>query len=239
MHKIILFRLAFLSLIYFVFSVPGDTDECDSANSQLKEGMIAYWKMDESAWSEPGAVKDSSGKGNHGTASGAVITTKAKFGNGALFTNNKHFISLNTPLDNTDISFSLWYYYEGPNPGMQWNVLLSCSNSNNAFHLAVDRSGAVGEWFRGGNPVLSGVYLIPGNWYHLVKVIQGKRHTLYVNGTVEQEFIGFSNSKFPFDTIGNQKDYTYGALGVIDEVGVWNKPLSEAEVVALYNSKGN
>ena len=202
----------------------------------LSRGLIAHWKMDEAEWAGAGAVKDSSGNGHHGTASGATPTSQAKFGGGASFTNESDCISIGAPLAGTNITFSLWYCYKGPNPGKDFNVLLACGEGN-FFHLVVYKTGEIGTY--GGIWLRSGTFLDRDRWYHLVKVIEGTRHTLYVNGTIEHDFDSFRNSERPFSVIGNSSMSKsgvryYGAGGIIDEVRVWDRPLSSAEAVALF-----
>ena len=67
--------------------------------SALNNGLVGYWKMDESSWNgTSGEVKDSSGNGNNGTLSGTAETLSVgKFGNAGSFNGTDQ----NVPISNT------------------------------------------------------------------------------------------------------------------------------------------
>lgn len=88
-----------------------------------------------------------------------------------------------------------------------------------------------------------------GIWYHLVVTWDGNGGGLasgfkiYINGI---EFTDTTNTnQTPLTdgtsannfSIGNETEYSKHAFrGILDEVGLWNRVLSQAEVTALYNS---
>jgi len=55
--------------------------------SALTDGLIAYWRMEETTWAGTlNEVVDSSGNGNHGTAAGSAVTIAGgKLGRGGDF----------------------------------------------------------------------------------------------------------------------------------------------------------
>ncbi len=82
----------------------------------------------------------------------------------------------------------------------------------------------------------------PGVWTHVVGVADGERLRIYVNAV---ETIGQSYSG-PFDTndhilsIGSRQSrqggYDLHLVGTIDEVKVYNRPLSSTEIKTMYDS---
>ena len=88
--------------------------------SGLSDGLVGYWKMDETSWGTPNCsdsvVLDSSGSGNNGKAcpntTGPTGGAAGKFGNGGSFDGNDYVEVTNS--DNLDISGSLtinmWLY---------------------------------------------------------------------------------------------------------------------------------
>ncbi|MDO8498016.1 MAG: DUF2341 domain-containing protein, partial [bacterium] len=56
------------------------------SSAALSDGLVGYWKMDESIWSgTAGEVLDSSGNGNNGIGYSGATTANGKFGNGGSF----------------------------------------------------------------------------------------------------------------------------------------------------------
>lgn len=78
-----------------------------------------------------------------------------------------------------------------------------------------------------------------GTWYHVAGVRRGNMVELYVNGALvesKNNFTGLLGTK-PGElmTIGNSKPGSQnGFVGVIDEVKVWNRGLSAAEIGQIY-----
>jgi hypothetical protein len=84
----------------------------------------------------------------------------------------------------------------------------------------------------------TGNELADGNWHHIVVTYNSDGHKVrtYLDGNfiIEDasktlntgDAMGFSMG------IGSQGKY----IGLIDEVGLWSRPLTDAEVLILYNS---
>ena len=145
-----------------------------------------------------------------------------------------HFIS--TPIFNSsNISVSLWYRYEGNSN--DWNTLL-CRNGGTYHHLIVSTAGEIGVWdgsFKG-----SGYILENGKTYHIVVVKSGTNSKVFINRELIQSITTFSNATGPLSVIGNVNTSTptQGALGVIDDIYIYNRVLTETEIADLYNSTG-
>ncbi|HID56874.1 TPA: LamG domain-containing protein [Candidatus Poribacteria bacterium] len=78
-----------------------------------------------------------------------------------------------------------------------------------------------------------------GEWHYFVGVLDGKSMKIYVDGELvkEQNFVGPSiASTGPKTEIGRAGDG--GFIGLIDEVTIYNRPLSEEEIKQNYNAKG-
>jgi len=78
-----------------------------------------------------------------------------------------------------------------------------------------------------------------GEWHYLVGVLDGKNMKLYLDGELvkEGQFVGPSiASNGPKTEIGHASDG--GFVGLIDEVAIYNRPLSEDEIKQNFNAKG-
>lgn len=83
------------------------------------------------------------------------------------------------------------------------------------------------------------------NWYHLVAIYKNNSVQLYINGILQTNNI-FSNggllSQIPNDAILNFgksfTDYNYENfyLGTLDDIGIWNRELTNTEILNLFTS---
>ena len=79
-------------------------------------------------------------------------------------------------------------------------------------------------------------------WYHLVVTLNQGLCKVYINGIIQEEFSSEVNYDNQFDLgIGGQRngtdmDMMGGFNGKIDDVGIWNRALSEEEIQHLYNN---
>ncbi len=87
--------------------------------------------------------------------------------------------------------------------------------------------------------------LRPDRWYHVVMVRDGANVKVYLNGRMEidTEAGAWPGGDGEQLTAGNRADYAsmqyaYGLEGLVDEVGVWDRPLVVGEVNELYTLAG-
>lgn len=111
---------------------------------------------------------------------------------------------------------------------------LQHNSANNSFEFAVNTNSARSYVFSTTPPVQN-------QWYHLVGVYNGDKLMIYVNGSLENS-VSLSGNIVPFAnyplTIGrwsfNSNNYR-AFQGNIDEVKIYNGPLTQADVSSLYN----
>lgn len=201
---------------------------------------------------EGGVVTDQSGNGNTGVVSGAVWTSAGYTSGAYVFDGAGDYIQA-TDSDSLDISgaftISLWAKIAGTS-GVQGLV---CKHNDAgdrayAFYYSADRlecqitSGGSSSSlydFRMYNPN----EFVSTNWNHLVVVWGGVANSggqIYVNGNaVDMEatvstFVGTNifNSSQPL-RIGSRSDGNWFLNGVVDEVQIYDRPLSSDEIKAL------
>jgi hypothetical protein len=79
-------------------------------------------------------------------------------------------------------------------------------------------------------------------WYHVAVVFGGslsaeKRVSVYVDGQLDTTATESSSVVVPFDSpieVGRLRDGGQGFIGSIDEVALWQRALSAAEVLSIY-----
>jgi hypothetical protein len=220
-------------------------------NSFPSEGLVLYYKLDETGGTY---VYDAKGIYN-GTNSGAIIDQQGKINKAYNFDNpSSDIIEISdiTDIENTNtISISAWIYansfkgvdvdggivakrgYSPRISGDGWQILsVGTTDANHGkFQFAVWTPNEYALFTSGNN-------YLTNTWYHIVAVYNGTTEKIYINGVLENSggamgTISNSNAKV---SIGNYWTGGSGFDGKIDEVGLWNRELTDTEITALYNS---
>jgi len=231
-------------------------------SSNLSEGLIAYYKLDGTSGA---VVNDSSGNENDGTVYGATPAND-RFGNpdrAFRFDGDDDSIvipdsnSLNFSDDNR-MTLSAWVKlgsYDQPNNKRiigRWSQSLNerefylglttdtWLGPANHFVFAVNDDGGPES-----TEIYSQTHFDISKWYHVVGVYDGSFIRLYVD--TEQEasspytagiYNGIENLYIGSDHSPPEAP-SYSLDGIIDEVRMYERALSEAEVLALYSQGDN
>jgi hypothetical protein len=221
-------------------------------------GLVAYYKCDETSGT---TLTDSSGNGNHGKLNGTYsfgagkvgnALTLAKSGSGYVDVPTKVFSSLG------DLTIAVWAYvntadtwpriidtgiFQGGNPAPETGTKymnLTPRDKNGNLRWSITTNG----W--GSEESLNTAALSAGAWKHVTIVLVESTALgwLYIDGAVVVS--NESTSQQPNDL--GAIDYAYLGKsqspadpyfdGKLDELRVYNRALSAAEVQALYNFTG-
>jgi hypothetical protein len=211
-----------------------------SQNSQnddaLSNGLVGYWKMDESS----GSAIDSSGNSNTGTWAGTGNHyTSGKFGGGANFNGTDDYIQKTSFPTNlkTKFTYSAWvktgsscagnYYLMEAEYGEPTMWIQSCLLKVNLRNP----DGAATTIFAGNTT------LAINTWYHVASTYDDASDTvkIFVNGKLDgagtHTSIGNQGGGTTFD-IGGRATAFFN--GIMDEVRVYNRDLSPGEISKLY-----
>ena len=222
-------------------------------------GLVGWWPFN-------GNANDESGNGNNGTVNGATLTTD-RFGNvGKAYSfdgvNDNIRVTNSTSLNSSSVSISGWFNADilpVDNTlsvkgiiGKWWQSTSVCNSNYNAYLLCLTRPTGQSNSYLGaatnfyaGDEFFDNNGINTNNWIHFVfthnSLIGG---SLFINGVLV-------NSNSVFGSICNSiNDLIFGADvnngdlyrffdGNIDDIGIWNRPLTDQEISALYNSCGN
>jgi hypothetical protein len=204
-------------------------------------GLAGWWPFNANA-------NDESGNGNNGTVNGATLTTD-RFGN----TNKAYdFDGLNdfiqvSSLSLNNLSISAWINLDSTlsSGGLSGIASTLMGPFYTGFELRIDNTafstfvlGGNGSWY-------SHTYSTPlqlNNWYLVNATWNGSISNLYINGllVMSMSVPYFSNNNFPV-LFGTRGDYWNGGWlnGTIDDIGIWNRALTQQEITALYQSCSN
>jgi hypothetical protein len=204
-------------------------------------GLVGYWPFN-------GNANDESGNGNNGTVNGATLSAD-RFGNANKaysFDGVDDYITINNTVGNfgtSDFTISLWYLANNLNASHLINKRYneSCGNwwEFRKEGFAVDQNSCIN--------LLDQIFSVQPNvaqWYNELIVRQGNSTKHFVNGILVDSY----NSVI-IHNINNSNNVTIGCVlnpisgigqkhnGKIDDIGIWNRALSECEIQDLYNSQ--
>ena len=211
-----------------------------SSGSTITDGLVSYWPLDDGSGN---TAVDFVG-GHDGTRTGGASWVAGKVG-GAIDTNNSGYIviSEHTALRPTAaLSLQAWVSIDSFS---LWGALVGHNQDNGAdesgFCLYTDGSG-VSLYISDASYKTVSASITAGQWTHLIGTYDSGTLRLYKNGALVDS-IGVSGPidwKFiPLDmNIGRYHDDNeeYPADARIDEVALWNRVLTTAEITYLYNS---
>jgi gliding motility-associated-like protein len=217
--------------------------------ANLQKGLMGWWPFNANA-------RDESGSENHGTVSGVTLSSD-RFGKtqrAYSFDGINDFIEIGDPTINSldflgqPFTLSTWVNTTSSRMG----PLLCKSNGGNTvsgdYHLTIDSNLSSKTQFavsRGGGSG-AGVNTIAavnnGNWNHVVAVFNSTASMpTYLNSVVSTSCFGctstpqtLGNSTTPL-FFGKYDKYKWFLKGIMDDVAIWNRALSAAEVKTLNN----
>ncbi len=225
--------------------------------SSLANGLVGLWTFDggDTHWTSEttGTTDDRSGAGNTGTLTNMNRRTSVdggKLGQALTFNGSSSYVETSqSQAVTSSISMSAWIKADDLN---RKQVIVN-QNTDGAGLELVNDGGAIGEvnFYTGDGGGVNfnetGAYtgslptLSPGVWYHIVGVFDDAANTitLYLNGQVyDSDTANFAHNTaattFRIGQAGTwigEADYFSGS---IDDVRIYNRALTAAEVKQLY-----
>lgn len=201
-------------------------------NASIETGLDAWWALNDTT--DPTVIDFS---GNYdGTNNGAARGIGGIINNSFNFTESENdYVAISNGILNggNAITASFWVYeYSLDGQGWLSNLGLAVYDSNSG-NVQI-RIGNRRYWTNG-----AGVTpLSTKTWYHIVVTKEtgsATKPSLFING-VNTSLTALTDSALVADTsIGRVFGTTY-MNGLIDEVGLWNRSITEAEAQQLYNA---
>ena len=233
--NIFCFLLCFLSIGSLIAQVPSYVPT---------SGLLGWWPFN-------GNALDISGNANNGTVNGATLTTD-RFGNvnsSFNFDGVNDFIQLQCPVVNNAITISLWAYDLGGYPNAfsinpRYVSAEFCDGSfalvNNIYDppyglfFSRNRGTQPADIFSNSTPT----YNID---QHIVFTYNGSVGKFYINGNLISSVSNVgtisTSSNLYFGKSGCPSGQMVDAFkGKLDDIGIWNRALTQQEVTNLYLS---
>lgn len=233
------------SLGFFGVGETVNSAYCPSGTPEVSSsGLVLSYDM---ATLSAGKMKDFSGVGNVGTITGTQVVA-GKYGNARFFNGvaGADFIrtASNAGLNPAHLTVAFW---ENATSSAANHIALDKSDNSSVggtsySFLIQSGTGKVrftlGTGWHGG---ATGVQLLTngsiiGGWHHIVGTFDGTTVRLYVDGAyITSGTASFAMYASSSDlTIGERLSDSLNMLGSIDEVLLFNRPLSFAEIGKLY-----
>jgi hypothetical protein len=208
-------------------------------------GLVGWWPFN-------GNANDESGNGNNGTVNGATLTTdrngvasKAYNFNGV---NNSIDIGNPATLGNNPQNYtqSAWAQYQDFPTTLVYNLypMISKRHQNNGSDWATPYLNPNGQivfvaddqFYQNSIPAYSNVLNID-QWYHFTFVKSNNNYSIYVNGILINSSIDNHIMEGSTDNIliGAQLAWNQYNKGQLDDIGIWNRALTQEEITNLYN----
>jgi hypothetical protein len=227
--------------------IPNSVLISGSTPSTLSSGLVAYFPF-------TGNAGDSSGKGNHGVATGISLTTDrfSKKESAYQFPGDSAAF-INIPIKNgigisSEISLCAWIYMEGGtiNP----RIISAMNGPCEGYWLGTDgtsnTSRRLDACFYGGVACSEGSSISVLNvealkWNFIVYTLDAfGKSNLYLNGVLVGSKSGYkvTNGNYTSSiTIGRKAGYAFDAWGgKIDDVRIYNRALTQEEITLLANN---
>ncbi len=209
-------------------------------------GAVAEYHMDEFAWSgTPAAdIIDSSGNGYDAESyNGADTTAGGQLCRGGLFADNDDRLKLPYQAVDTLQNFAVTAWINSSKTGQQAVISGANASQNNELLLFLPNSTTINTYLKGPN----NSYILPasiadGLWHHVAWMREGVQEWVYLDGlslgggSVSSTAIDISPDGLWLtseqDSVGGGWDVNQEFIGMIDEVYIFNRALSESEITA-------
>jgi len=204
---------------------------------EFPPGLVAFWSGD-------GNTNDSVG-GNNGKPVGNVAYEKGKFGQAFVLNGKNTSIDVGNPasLQSQNFTISAW---------IKRSDISSASHNDDNGVIFGYGTGGYCLFLKGNGQLRMGKTNVSGsttpdvtitdlNWHHVAVAKSGSVVVFYVDGVAypapafDQEFV-FSRDA-AIGVIGGNAGCNY--LGLIEEVGIYNRALSAEEVLSIFTQQGD
>jgi len=202
----------------------------------LTDGVVSYWKLDETA----GAVVDTIGT-YAGTNNGATVNQTGKVNKCYSFDGANDYVRVNTANAYSSLTNGTLNFWVNPD---------TLTNSDYYFISAEANHDA--SWYIFGGKLRTFIFnnaaivlfdsvtsISTGAWTMVTYTSDGSFSNLYINGVIDKAnqakgFFAAAGSAAATVDFGGKNGTTNALDGYMDEVGIWNRALTADEVLNLY-----
>jgi hypothetical protein len=226
------------------FKIDTTAGELNSSWTPEWSSIVAVWHLDDLL--NVSTLVDSSGKGNGGTPTNVTLGQNGQLGTAGMFNTSRTssiVTSTATALSMYEHDFTVQMWVNPStgtvSTGGSWGLMGNLvENTNQGLNFQISGQKAyLGFW---GNDTQGNITIPENQWTQIVfrYTLSTGEQAIFVNGA--QDVASTGHTSF----IGTDNMYIgrvpWGAnfVGEIDEFAVWSKPLTNAEILTIYNKQG-
>ena len=208
-------------------------------------GLRGYYSFDDASGTN---VKENVTAVYNLTISGSPTWIGGILGGGLNFSNGIYQDNASVAnayyVNNSDFSISVWYNMYRPASAEVIGALFSARGSTPNFNFGLIAHPApynVLSWKNTPDDTLYTSPVFDNTWHHLVitRVNASGNYTFYYDGLINGT-LSNNDTELPHNNFwvgGTYQDGAAGGIfGTIDELGIWNRTLTNQDVLVLYNS---
>ena len=233
--------------VLFIGEVPPTPTPTPTPTTPSEGSLVGYWNLNEGSGN---IAYDRSGSGNDGTIHGATRVDNGCCEKALSFDGVDDYVETNpASFQSNDITVEAWIYpksfsgykciiHKGDRIGAN-NVLFAFDLISNKIRFDISSNG--NNW----DSIVGTTSLELNKWYHVVGVYRSsdKFYAVYVNGTEDNSktstlsSLYHDSSKYWIGARYDNRQFVSGRYfnGIIDEVRIYNRALSEEEIQADMN----
>ncbi len=212
-------------------------------------GLVGWWPFN-------GNANDESGNGNNGTVNGAVLS-QDRFGianqsynfNGP---NNNITVPNSNSLNivGNQITISFWVNYQNINDGQIKGISKGGYDIGSGYEVMLDfRPTSGGPYIAftggGGSAAITPFNNYDASWAHVLAVFSPTSGgEIYINGVLQSSWTGgmqitgfnANSNNLIFGSRTPGQAYVGYLYGMLDDIAIWNRALTQQEITALYTA---
>lgn len=200
-------------------------------------GLVGWWPFS-------GNANDESGNENNGTVNGPILTVD-RFNNSNSaysYSNGSNLICTNNIFQHINqLSYSVWFKTNS----IQLGHLIGfnngqCSHGGNWDRALYIEGNKISYYTYPNSQIIHNIVanIIDNTWHHCVITFNNTGSKIYLDGilissksnqVLAQSYIGY----FRFGGL-SPNNLNNSIIGVLDDIGIWNRALTQEEITALY-----
>ena len=227
-----------MKTVFFILMIAALVIPIAYATDISDESLILYFSFNEL---DGDTVIDHSPYGNDGTIAGTPELVPGKFGNALKLNGQSDWVEVphaEILTVDQDVTVMAWINAErhkGPND-QRWQGILAKGNGPRSYSFYTESPSECLHLSAGGSGSVCTGKIALNEWQHVAAHVEDGTHRYWLNGEAVGEFDGQN----PLPGTADQADVLVGKthesnrefLGLIDEVRIWNRALSEDEILA-------
>lgn len=205
-------------------------------------GLVGYWPFDEGSSTK---VIDQSGNGDNGTWNGTPAGSGSYYGPGKVgnyagaFNGSNDYVDFGNPtiLPSGYSPRTLCAWGELTSIPGSWGWMAAFGTAGTGEAMFIGTNGTTLYMGGYGNDISVAGFWKAGTWNFICNVYDGATAYLYANGTLLSSAAKSWNLVHAYTYSGRQVNGGEYWPGLVDDVRIYSRALSAAEVMALYNAE--